>query len=94
MASRAAVAVANKFEKFVGGICRRRFREGRRGELAAVIIGAANENLLPRFRMCRRKIVPIRKRVDLFRRQSPEKNLGQIAKERIAQTVNALEMLK
>ena len=94
MAFRAAVAVANKFEKFVGGIRRRRFSEGRRGELAAVIIRAANENLRPRFRVCRRKIVPIRKRVDLFRRQLPEKSLGQIAKKRIAQTVNALEMFE
>ncbi len=94
MASRVAVAVANKFEKFLGGVRRRRFREGRRGELAAVIIGAANENLLPRFPMCRREIVPIRKRVDLLRRQLSEKSLGQIAKERITQSVDTLEMLK
>ena len=94
MTLHAAVAAAHKFEEFVGGICRRRFGEGRRGELAAVIVRASNENLLPRFRMCRRKIVPIRKRVDLLRRQLPEKSLGQIAKERITQSIDTLEMLK
>ncbi len=94
MASRATVAVAHQFEKSVGGICRGRLGEGRRGELAAVIIGASNKNLLPRFRMCRGKIVSIRNRVDLFLRQLPEKSLGQIAKERITQSIDTLEMLK
>ena len=90
MASRVAIAVANKFEKFLGRIRRRRFRKGRSDKLSSVIIRAANENLLPRFRVCGRKIVPISEFVDLLRRQLLKKSLGQIAKKRVTQTVDAL----
>ena len=38
--------------------------------------------------------MPIRKRVDLLRRQLPEKSLGQIAKERITQSIDTFEMVE
>ena len=59
-----------------------------------MIVRAANENFFPRLCVRGRKIVTIGERVDFVRRQLFKKRLGQIAKERIAQAVNALEMFE
>ena len=59
-----------------------------------MIVGAADENLLPRLRVCGRQIVAISRASRSFRRQLSEQCLGQIAQKRIAQTVDALEMLE
>ena len=94
MASRGAIAAVNKTDKFFRRIGSGRFREGGSGKLPAVVVRTSDENFLPRFRVRRRKIVAIHERVDFIRRQSLKKSLGQIAKERIAQAVDRLEMLK
>ena len=59
-----------------------------------MIIRAANENLFPRLRVCGRKIVPVSEVVDFAGRQLLKKSLGQVAKKRIAQTIDPLEMFK
>ena len=59
-----------------------------------MIIGAADENLLPRFRVSRREIMAVRELVDFLRSQPGEKLLRQLAQERIAQSVDAFEMLE
>ncbi len=59
-----------------------------------MIVRAANENFFPRLRVRGRKIVTICECVDFVRRQLFKKRLGQIAKERIPQPVDTLEMLK
>ena len=68
--SRAAVACAYVFEKFLGGIGRRRFGAGGRDKFSAVIVGTAGKNFSPRFRMRRCEIVAIGELVDLFPRQA------------------------
>ena len=62
--------------------------------MAAVVIGAADQDFFPRLRMSRRKTMPIREGIDLFRCQLVEKSLGQIAQKSVAQTVDALEMFE
>src|SRR4029077_2516097 len=81
-------------EKFFCRIRGRRLRKGRSGKLPAMIVRAANEYLLPRFRVCWRKVVTIGKLVDLLRRYLLEKSLSQLAKECVAQAIDTFEMLK
>ena len=76
VAVRAAVAVADVFEKFLRGFRRWRFCKSRSNELSAVIVGTPDKNLFPRLRVRRREIMAIRERLDLFRRQLFEKMSG------------------
>ena len=79
VAMRAALAVADAFEKSFRRFRRWSFRKGRSSELPAVIVRAPDKNLLPRLRVRGRQIMAICERLDLFRRQLLEQCLGQIA---------------
>src|SRR6267143_2107694 len=59
-----------------------------------MVIRAADENFLPRFAMGRLQIVPLREFFDLLRGQRREELLRKLAQERVAQTVDGLEMFE
>ena len=81
-------------EKIRGGRGRRRFGKGDGHEHSAVIVGTAGENFLPRFGMSRREIMAVGQLVDFLRRQLAEDVARQLAQKRVAQTVDAFEMLE
>ncbi len=91
---RGAGTVANMREKLRRRFGARSFREGGGQEHPAVIIGAADENLAPWLRVCRREIMAVRELLDLFRSESGKNLLRQLAQERIAQAIDALEMFE
>ena len=62
--------------------------------LPAVIVRTAGENFSPRLGMGRGEIVTIGQLIDFFRGQTGQKRLSQLAQKRIAQSVDALEMLE
>ena len=93
-AVRKAAASTDVFEKFVRRLGERRFCEGRSDKDAAVIIGAADEDFFPGLGMSRRKMVTLRKGVDLFPSEMREDVSGEIAEERVAQTIDAFEVLE
>ena len=45
------MTIANRFQKFFGGLRSRRFCKSRGGKLPAVIVGAAYQDFFPRFRV-------------------------------------------
>ncbi len=59
-----------------------------------MIIGAADENFPPWLHVCWQEIMAIRELLELLRSESGKDLLRQLAQERIAQSVNALEMLE
>ena len=59
-----------------------------------MIVGAADENLAPRLRVSWLEIMAVRELLDLLRSQPGKDLLGQFAQERIAQSVDALEVLE
>src|SRR6202022_4631326 len=62
LAARAATSVTHVFEKFFRRFSGRRFSVSRSDELAAVIVGAGDEDFFPRFGVSRREIVAIGQR--------------------------------
>ena len=93
-AVRAAAAGADVFEKIVRRSRRRRFRESRANKDAAVIVGTADEDFFPRLGMGRLKPVALGKLGDFFGRELCQEMLREVAKQGIAQAVDAFEMLE
>ncbi len=89
-----AGAFADMLEKLLRGPRRGRLRVGAGHKFSAVIVRPAGENLLPRLGVGGLKIVPIRELLDFLRCQSGKKVPRQDAQERIAQTVDAFEVLE
>ena len=81
-------------KKFCRRFCLWRFRKSSGEKFAAVIVGTADENFFPRFRMSRGESVAIGEFVNLFRCQIAKQFRRQIAEEGITQSINAFKMFK
>ncbi len=91
---RGAGTVADMREKLRRRFGARSFREGGGQKHPAVIIGAADENLSPWLRVGWPEVMAVRELLDLLRSESGKNLLRQLAQERIAQAVDAFEMLE
>ena len=85
---------ADVLEELRRGSRARRFGVGAGHKLSAVIVRAAGEDLFPRLGVGGLEVVAVRQLLDFLRGQSGEKVPGQHAQERVAQTVDAFEMLE
>ncbi len=89
---RGAVPGADMVEKLRGGLRGGRFREDGAGENPAMVVGAADEDFFPWLGMGRREVVAAGELLDLRRRELAEDMPGELAQERVAEAVDALEV--
>src|SRR5437868_5539889 len=81
-------------KKFCRRFCLRRFRKSGGEEFSAVIVGTADKNLFPRFRVSRGESVAIGEFLNFFRCQFAKQCRRQIAEEGITQSIGAFKMFK
>src|SRR4051794_30732993 len=89
-----ATADDNMRQKFSRCLCFWRFCISRSHEFAAMIVGAADKDLFPRFDVSRCEIVPVGELVNLVPGQATKEFDCELAEQSISQTVESLEVLK
>ena len=89
-----AIPGTNMIQKFCCGFRPGSFGESSGEKFSAVIIGTGGENFPPRFRVGGLEIMPVRKLLDFLGCQAGKKLAGQIAQERVAQTVYPFKMFE